>query len=426
MPDPRCAVSALRADWVFPGDQAPIRDGVVAWKDSRLLYVGSDRGEFPATDAGHVAIVPGLVNAHTHLEFSHRATPVGRPGMPFPDWIFELVQERRAEAELPADKNQPDRIAESIQQGLVECLQAGVTSVGEIARQPCHANAAGPEPEMTVFQELIGLADEPAEAAYQTAAAFLAQSAAHPARQFGLSPHAPYTVRLDLLQRCVELAEQAGVPVAMHLAESPEELELLASAGGPFVQRLEALGAWAPGAIPRGLRPRDYLEILARAPRTLVIHGNFLLPDEFELLARHAETMSVVYCPRTHAYFGYGRYPLAEMLAAGVQVVFGTDSRATAPDLSLLAEMRWVARHHPEIEPAHVLRLGTLAAARALGRARLTGSLQPGKRADLAVVSLPETDFSDPYEALWTADTPVRATICQGLLRRPRAPSGTT
>ena len=414
MPDRWNSISALRADWVFPGNRPPVRNGVVAWQDSELIYVGPARGPFQPRDTGRAAILPGLVNPHTHLEFSHLATPFGQPGMSFPDWIMQIVQAQRASVESAEAECEAARLQETRQAGLAECLRAGVTCVGDIARQPWPAAGAAVEPEVTVFRELIGLADQRAEAAYQTAVAFLEQGTRHPTRRPGLSPHAPYTVSWELLQRCVALAKQAGVPVAMHLAESPEELELLASAAGPFVQRLEELAAWVPGTLPRGIRPRDYLELLAHAPRTLVIHGNFLLPDEWDVLAQHADTMSVVYCPGTHAYFGYGRYPLAEMLAAGVRLALGTDSRASSPDLSLLAPMRWVARHHADVEPEKVLRLGTLDAARALGRDHLTGSLEPGKRADLAVVALPAADFSDPYEALWAEDTPLLTTFCRG------------
>src|SRR5205823_10181172 len=114
-------------------------------------------------------------------------------------------------------------------------------------------------------------------------------------------------------------------------------------------------------------RPLDYLQTLATAHRALVIHGNYLAADEIQLLAAHRDCMSVVYCPRTHAYFGHEHYPLSQMLAAGVRVAVGTDSRASNPDLRLLAELRYIARHHPAIPRDVILRQGTLAGAEALG-----------------------------------------------------------
>jgi len=221
----------------------------------------------------------------------------------------------------------------------------------------------------------------------------------------GLSPHSPYTVHPELLRKACELSAKQQIPLAMHLAESMEELELLRSHSGPLVERLKALGAWHPGSLPRGMRPLDYLETLATAHRVLVIHGNFLVREEMEFVAARREKMSVVYCPRTHAHFPHGEYPLAEMLACGARVAVGTDSRATNPDLSVLAELRHVARHHPAVTPEAILKMGTLHGAEALGLADELGSLTPGKQAALAVVPLPEEE-GDPYDLLFGSDAP--------------------
>jgi aminodeoxyfutalosine deaminase len=407
---------AFRARWVFPVDGPPIPEGVVVLDGPRIAYAGPDQKGISPFDLGNVAILPGLVNAHTHLEFSDLRAPLGRPGMPLPEWIVAVVTARHAASGgVPLELVRARR-AMTIRNGLAESRAAGVTALGEIASD------AWPEPlepvcaDVTVFCELIGLSADQVEAQFLAAQEHLALAAGRPPWRFGLSPHAPYTVHPDLLRRAVYLARDANVPLAMHLAESMEELELLSSASGPFVQLLQDLDAWSPDAIPRGIRPLDYLETLAPAPRVLVIHGNYLAEDEFRFLGRHAENMSVVFCPRTHAYFAPGPYPLAQLLAAGANVALGTDSRASSPDLSLLAEMRWVAHHHPDVEPAEILRLGTIAGAKALGLEALTGSLTAGKRADLAFVALPEADFADPYEALWSADMPVVGTVCSGLI----------
>jgi aminodeoxyfutalosine deaminase len=167
-----------------------------------------------------------------------------------------------------------------------------------------------------------------------------------------------------------------------------------------------------PRAIPVNSRPMDILRVLAAAPRVLVVHGNYLADDEIDLLGANADRMSVVFCPRTHRYFQHRRYPLARMLAAGVQIALGTDSRASNPDLSLLAEMRQVARDYPEIPPARILQMATINGARALGLDRRCGTLAAGKQADLAIVALPDGE-ADPYEAVLATDTPVTATVCR-------------
>jgi len=191
----------------------------------------------------------------------------------------------------------------------------------------------------------------------------------------------------------------------MHLAESKEELELLANHSGQLVETLKSLGAWKPEAVPLGRRPLDYLRMLATAHRSLVIHGNYLASDEIDFLAAQRERVSLVYCPRTHAYFGHAFYPLAQMLAAGVRVAIGTDSRASNPDLRLLEELRHVARHHPAVSPEAILRMGTLAGAEALGIADEFGSITPGKRAVLAVVPV-ASDATSPLDAILSSAVP--------------------
>jgi cytosine/adenosine deaminase-related metal-dependent hydrolase len=224
-------------------------------------------------------------------------------------------------------------------------------------------------------------------------------------------------VHPELFAGLVSLAAAAGAPIAFHLAESPEELQLLAAGGGPFRDLLESLGPWSPTAIPLGTRPMDYLRRLADARvRALVIHGNYLDPEEIALLAHARERMSVVYCPRTHAYFGHARHPLPRLLEAGAKVAVGTDSRASNPDLSVLEELRLVAREFPELPPETVLALGTLRGAEALGQADRIGSLVPGKFADLAIVALPDRDARDPHELLFDSSLPVFKIMFRGTL----------
>ncbi len=394
---------ALRARWVFPVDAPPLEDGRVTVDDQRIAKVGETTDAAEVVDLGDAALLPGLVNAHTHLEFSALEQPLGQAGMPLPDWI-RLVITYRSEA--------ADAVETRLARGWQECLAAGVTTVGEIATTPWprtenEANAC----RGVLFRELIGLSSARVGQSLDMARDHLA--AAPGGWRPGLSPHAPYTVRPDLLEQAVQLANAAGAAVAMHVAESREELQLLQEAGGPFRTLLDDLGAWDAAAIPQGVRPWNYLQALSRARRSLVIHGNYLQEDEIALLARRRRSMSVVYCPRTHAYFQHHRYPLAKLLAAGARVALGTDSRASNPDLSLLEEMRFAARrHNPPL--AHVLRTGTLAGAEALGLADEAGSITPGKPANLCVIALPGREERDPHALLFDSDLPVQRVFRYG------------
>ena len=230
----------------------------------------------------------------------------------------------------------------------------------------------------------------------------------------GISPHAPYTLHPELFGRLVQLAIDRHVPMAFHLAESPQELELLATGRGPFRELLESVGVWNPAAFAVPRRPLDYLRRLAQSQRALVVHGNYLDDEELAFLAEHRDRLAVVYCPRTHAFFRHRRHPLPQLVAAGATVAIGTDSRASNPDLSVLAELRFVASKFAEIAPAQILELGTLAGAWALGTADESGSLEPGKFADLVVVELPEEPDRDPFRLLFDSGLPVLGTMFRG------------
>jgi cytosine/adenosine deaminase-related metal-dependent hydrolase len=267
------------------------------------------------------------------------------------------------------------------------------------------------------FAEVIGFSRARAESAFVAAQTSL-ELLRRLCGEVGVSPHAPYTVSPELLQRLIGLANQRFLPVAMHLAESEEELELLDAGTGPFQELLEERSMWDAEAIPRGSRPMDYLRMLAEAPRALIIHGNYLDGDEFDFIAANADKLSVVYCPRTHAYFRHPPYPLAELFRKGVRVALGTDSRASNPDLNLWEEMRYVSRTFPAIDPRQILRMATLSGAEALGRDAVTGSITPGKMANLLAMPLEihrTANADDALESLFANDAMPTSVWFQGI-----------
>jgi cytosine/adenosine deaminase-related metal-dependent hydrolase len=201
--------------------------------------------------------------------------------------------------------------------------------------------------------------------------------------------------------------------VTIHLAESPAELELLANQTGPFVDFLAALGVWDPVGLARGV---DSVITCNRfADHTLFAHCNYLSPEDARDF--HAG-MSIVYCPRTHAAFGHPPHPFRAFLDRGVRVCLGTDGLASNPDLDVLAEARFVHAKYPDFPGETLLRMITLAGAEALGWADETGSLEPGKSADLVVVPLPDhDDSSDPYHLLFADHPGDRRTLFRGTWR---------
>jgi len=396
----------LKARYVFPVAAGPIRNGTVTVEGDRIAAVGGKTPEGEVLDLGNVAVLPGLVNAHTHLEFSHLAEPLGRPGMGFVAWIEEVIRHRRESR---------GQASEPVALGLQESVGAGTTALGEIAQPGWKTEPFERAPlEATVFLELIAPTQRRIPAALAAARSHVEAAGVSPSWRPGLSPHAPYSVHPELLRRLVAISSQRQVPIAFHLAESREEIELLRHRSGPLRGFLKQIEGWNPNAIPANARPLDYLRMLSGAHRLLVIHGNYLDAEEIALMASCRDRMAVVYCPRTHAYFGHDQYPLAKFLAARVTVALGTDSRASSPDLSVLAEMRFLFRRGPPVPPAELLRLGTSSAARALGLDAEAGSLEAGKWADFAVVPLPDRDAADPHELLFESDAPVVAAWFRG------------
>jgi aminodeoxyfutalosine deaminase len=430
--------TTLRARYVFPVSGDPIRDGGVSVEGEQIVSCGAGdcgagvcgAGVSPAVhcaggtpapqeirDLGNVAILPGLVNAHVHLDFSDLPAPLGQRGIRFVDWLRRVMALRQ-------QPTQADR--QPVAMGLDESLRSGVTALGDIV-QPQQPLLASPVEVMALLELIAPTADRVA-GAVEMAKSYLsgcsrlpcgagvspARAAGTAAPQIGFSPHAPYSVHPDLLAAVVELSRQQRIPVAMHLAESPEELELLQHGGGPLRAFLEELGAWDATTVPHGTRPLDYLRLLANAHRALVVHGNYLDDEEIAFLGAAADRMSVVYCPRTHDWFAHCDYPLEKLLAAGATVALGTDGRGSSPDLSLLGEMRFAARKHAGVPLADILSMGTIQGARALGRETELGSLAPGKRADLAIVALPDRSAADPHELLFDPAASVVSCYCHG------------
>ena len=393
----------LKARYLFPIDGDPIPDGEVTIRGDTIEAVGQDLSN-DARDLGNVALLPGLVNAHTHLEFSDVEVPLGESGMSLPDWIRLVVDKRRRQLREASDYAAARR--EAVEAGLQEAQLSGTVALGEIATLGWPEDAFDDTTiDATIFFEMIGRSSEQTDPLLHQAYDHfsLGKSAATPFRA-GLSPHAPYSIHAELVARSALLSHQHQIPLTMHLAESIEELELLDSSSGPLREMLEDFEAWDPAAVPRGIRPLDYLQMLELAHRVLVVHGNFLAEDEIQYLGSQRDHMSVVYCPRTHAYFQHGEYPLRKLLDAGVAIALGTDSRASNPDLNLFAEMRAVAQSFSYVPLRMILEMGTIAGARALGLDNEYGSLTPGKRARLTCVPLPDSSIDDPHELLLDAD----------------------
>jgi cytosine/adenosine deaminase-related metal-dependent hydrolase len=407
--------TTLKARFLIPLDQPPIEGGVVTVEGDRISAVGTRPSPgAKIIDLGDVALLPGLINAHTHLEFSDLDRPLGTRGMRLVDWI-RLVIARRSHT--------TSDLRQSIAAGLEESLRHGVTTVCDITTADLGVYPdLSHGPDVVAFLEVIGFSRARAVSALRAAEERieLSRRAGGDQPQFGpltsgLSPHAPYTVGLRLLRDLRDLANRHQLPMAMHLAESREELELLATSDGAFRELLEERSMWDDQTLMPQSGPLECLLLLSRAPRCLVIHGTHIGPLERALLRQHRERMTLVYCPRTHAYFNSDGYPLTAALQAGVRVVLGTDSRASSPDLSILNEVRHAAAAHPDVRPSQLLRMATLEAAESLGRTDEIGSITPGKLAHLTAVPIDPNCRRTAEEAVIESSEPPLATWYRGV-----------
>lgn len=393
----------FRARWILPICQPLIEDGWVAVRGHEIIAVGTGDcpPDFPQIDLGAVALLPGLVNAHTHLEFSDLATPMGTPGVKLHDWIDLIIQNRRDRQDA----------SEIIDRGATGVFLGGARLVGEIATVPWPGHSSPRQLEMVVFGEVLGLrkprADERLSAAVGHFSRFLSHEQIKPA----ISPHAPYSTSLDTVARCVGFACDRQAIVAMHVAESAEERELIECGTGPFADRLADLGFFHADCFGKG--PDATLRILrelSKAPAALVVHGNDLKEPEIDFLAGQPQ-MTVVYCPRTHSFFKHSMHPVARLRERGVRVALGTDSLASNPDLSIWNEVRWMLQHRADIAWHDTLAMATIHGADALRRCDL-GRIEPGAKCGLVSVvgdvdrceDLPGRWIESPEPPIWVTE----------------------
>jgi len=398
-------VQRIRARWVLPLAGDPVENGVVEIAGQQIRQLGPAVAGEPVQDLGDLVLMPGLVNVHTHLEFSHLEQPISAGS--FPDWIRSVIDYRQT------DLSAPGQAAAAIAAGIQESLSHGVTTIGEIATRGKGSEVYASLPSTSVvFREVIGLASEDEQDHLHSVTQFLADSLQNDWQQ-AISPHAPYTLRDSLLDQLLDLSLAQQLPAAMHLAESEDELQLLRDKSGALRALLEDVGAWRDDA-HRLQSAGDYLQRLSRLQRVLVIHGNYLEPEDWQLLASQRDNMALVYCPRTHRHFDHPDYQLADRLAAGVRVAIGTDSRASSPDLDLLAELKEVHRQYPQLSAETVLQLGTVEGASALGLEGTVGQLLAGSQANMVAVAVENPHSGDLPAAVLAESSQLVAVMCDG------------
>ena len=376
----------LRAAWVLPISRAPMRDGWVAVDQGRVVTVGHKRvaDDGRQVDLGQIALMPGLVNAHTHLELSHLRDRVP-PAADFITWVRRVIASQRS----PSDLTAPQIVA-GISGAIREAVRSGTAVVGDISNTLATFAPLAESPlAAVVFYELIRFNAADPRGVVEQACRDIGALPATDAVRASLAAHAPYSVAPGLFRAIRDaLGRDAARPCSVHLSESSEEIEFIRTGGGPWRALLEELGSWDPTWVAPGGTPVQFLDNCGFLDdRVLAVHGVQMTRDDLARLASRGVTL--VTCPRSNVHTGAGVPPIEAFYSSGVRVAVGTDSLASAPDVNVFSELAVMRRLAPSVAAARLLDSATRQGARALGFDADFGTIEPGKSARLIAVEIP-------------------------------------
>ncbi|MDQ3199308.1 MAG: amidohydrolase family protein, partial [Verrucomicrobiota bacterium] len=370
-----------RAETVVTMDGPPIDDGAVAVEGNRIVDVGRSADlrarSDTVIDLGEVVLLPGLINAHCHLDFTALRRAIA-PQRSFADWIRQINGRRR-------DLDDEDFLA-SIAQGFAEARRWGTTTIANIESMPALLNRMPPPPLRTWwFAELIDVRPRLPAGEMVADALSCFRGKDDWLGGFGLSPHSPYTASPELSQLATDRAAENKLLLTMHVAESAEEMEMFRDGRGDLFDLLKSLGRpmsdCGVGKTPLAVM----LERQIIDAHWIAVHLNELAEEDFARL-ESGPRFHLAHCPRSSRYFRHAPFALRRLQELGFNVCLGTDSLASNYSLSLFAEMQSVRDSHPWLAPERILEMVTTNGARALQQETLLGKIRAGFLADLIAV----------------------------------------
>jgi cytosine/adenosine deaminase-related metal-dependent hydrolase len=405
------------ASYLYPVTSPPMPGGAIAVAEGRIADVGplerlTREYNAPVHEFPGCIIMPGLVNAHTHLELTHFPSWKLRKGIDYSprtyvDWVIQVIKIRRSLTR--------QELENSVREGVRLSLECGTTAIGEILSDrtliPLYAStgiigrlfleAIGQDPEQ--YTPLLAEIEE-------TLTSFSAGNLGP-----GLSPHAPHTLAAGFLQKLAGLARSHAIPAVIHLAESREEASFMHDSTGKIAEILYPFAGWddyLPS--PRRTSSAAYLEGLGVLnPLTSVVHCVHVTPDDAHILKKNGVT--AILCPRSNERLDVGKAPAALLKKTGIPLALGTDSLASNDSLSLWDEMRFLRRDFPGLfTPAEIVEMATLGAAKALQLASETGSLEKGKRGDFLVMEPFHSNSPDELAEVLMEDSRVAEVFIGG------------
>ena len=392
------------ASYILPISSPPLAGGAIA-VDNGLIVDSGTLEELRKVHAAPVrefpdcAIMPGLVNAHTHLELTHFPSWKLRKGIDYSprtyvDWVIQVIKIRRALSH--------DELVHSVREGIRKSLECGTTTVGDILTDRTLLPLFLKSPlSGRLYCEAIGQDPAQCDALLRSIENVIASF--KPGRLVpGISPHAPHTLSTRFMREIADLARGLSVPTAIHLAESLEETAFLHDSTGKIAELLYPFAGWADYIpAPRRTTPAAYLDSLGVLnTATSVVHCVHVTPADAEKLKQRGVT--AVLCPRSNDRLTVGRAPAALLKKTGIPLALGTDSLASNDSLSLWDEMRFLRRQFPGVfTPEEVLEMATMGAAGSLHVRHEAGSLEKGKKADFLVMkTAPHRSMTELPEAM--------------------------
>jgi aminodeoxyfutalosine deaminase len=398
----------LRARLLVTMDGAPIENGAVAVSEDRIVDVGkfpeiqSRNARHDVVDLGEQALLPGLINAHCHLDYTCLRGRIPPPRS-FTDWIRAI---NAAKAGLASK----DYVA-SINEGFAEAKRFGTTTMANLTAFPELIAKVGAPMRTWWFAELIDVRDPHRAKEVVDHAIESLKGSEH----WGLAPHALFTASAGLFRRCQEVAREKHLLLTTHLAESREEMSMFGDGAGPLYEFLKELGRDMSDCAHRtpvarfSQIVRDSSTSLGMTDgRWMLVHLNELAETDFDLLAQAADKLHIVHCPRSHQYFAHSPFRFEKLRQLGFNICLGTDSLASNNDLSLFAEMRAFQRNFPNVSPEEIFKMVTTYPARALLQENALGTIRPGGSADLiAIPCAASTEPSRVFEEILACERPL-------------------
>jgi aminodeoxyfutalosine deaminase len=400
----------IRARKLLPVTSPPIDYGAIVIQGSKIIALGKEKAILKKYQAEKVVdledrlVMPGLVNAHTHLELSHLKGKLGER-REFFDWIIELVETRR--------KLGTRNLEQALRSSLIELLTSGTTCVGDIssteAALPMLAKSGL---RAVAFLEALGPEEQKSEQIFEALKARLGKLKDLPNRiTAGVSPHSAYSVSPSLIKAIAGYTSDNGLPISVHLSETAHEKLYINGKSSGLDGYMEHFG-WKGIKKEKSRSPQGFLT-QSGLKKFTAVHCVHLTSPDIKSMARNG--ISCVFCPRSNYFLGAGKAPIEDMAQAGINIAIGTDSLASNIDLDLWEEMRF-AYLVSRLPASKLVEMATLNGAKAVGLERITGSLEPGKEADLIAINTDAAKEKDPYYPLLmeTRREDISATIVQG------------